>query len=200
MPCKTMVAIETPRLILRHFSYSDQSGLEPLLCDPVVMRFSLGVKSADEIEAWLDDRLASYERNPNVGLFAVTLKPQENLIGYCGFLEYQDLGGCPETEIGYRLIQEQWGHGYATEAAGAVRDFGFEHLKRQRLVSLIDPQNLRSIAVAQKIGMRFEKEVMLAGYTHPDHVYSIEKNIFNNNILQTNPNPLCEPVAPEHKR
>lgn len=171
-----IAVIETPRLILRHFTVLDRGDLVHLLADPKVMRFSLGVKSPTEIDAWLDARLASYDRNPAVGLFAVTLRAQEkNLIGYCGLLEYPELDGSPETEIGYRLIRQAWGRGYATEAATAVRDYGFDVLQRDRFVSVIDPENLRSIAVARKVGMHFEKEVTIEGYTHPDHVYSIER-------------------------
>ena len=66
-----------------------------------------------------------------------------------------------------------WGKGYATEAAGAVRDYGLGVLGRRRLVAIIDPQNAASIRVAEKIGMHFEKEVMLEGYTYPDHLYAL---------------------------
>jgi len=50
-----------------------------------------------------------------------------------------------------------------------------------RLIALIDPQNTASIRVAQKAGMHYEKEAMLEGYTHPDHVYVITQNNTSNN-------------------
>jgi len=96
-------------------------------------------------------------------------------MGYCGLFYFPDVGGQPETEIGYRLARAYWGRGYATEAARAVRDYAFDTLRLQRLIAMIDPQNGASIRVAEKLGMVYEKEVMFAGYTHPDRVYVIER-------------------------
>ncbi len=70
-------------------------------------------------------------------------------------------------------MRSAWGKGYATEAASAVRDFAFGMLGIKRRIAMIDPANLASIRVATKIGMKYEKEAIFAGYTHPDHVYAI---------------------------
>ena len=88
---------------------------------------------------------------------------------------FPDVNGQPEVEIGYRLARSAWGHGYATEAASAVRTFAFTTLGIRRLIAIIDPSNAPSIQVAKKIGMQYETEVMLESYTHPDHVYAIER-------------------------
>jgi RimJ/RimL family protein N-acetyltransferase len=72
-------------------------------------------------------------------------------------------------------VRSAWGRGYATEAARAVRDFAFGDLGMQRLIAIIDPSNIASIRVAEKIGMHHDAEVMLEGYTHPDHVYIIAR-------------------------
>jgi RimJ/RimL family protein N-acetyltransferase len=95
------------------------------------------------------------------------------VIGYCGLFAFPDINGRPEIEIGYRLERAAWGNGYATEAACAVRDYAFAILQIPRLIALIDPANVASIRVAEKIGMRYEQEVLLPGYTHPDHVYVV---------------------------
>jgi hypothetical protein len=95
------------------------------------------------------------------------------VIGYCGLFYFPDIDGQPEIEIGYRLARSAWGHGYATEAALSVRDFAVTTLGIKRLIAMIDPSNLASIRVAEKLGMRYEKEVMLEGYTHPDHIYAM---------------------------
>ena len=95
------------------------------------------------------------------------------VIGYCGLFYFPAIAEQPEIEIGYRLARPFWGHGYATEAVAAVRDYGFSVLCLPRLIALIDPQNVASIRVAENAGMRYEREVMLEGYSHPDHVYSI---------------------------
>ena len=66
-----------------------------------------------------------------------------------------------------------WGYGYASEAARAVRDFAFFTLNIQRLIAVIDPMNVASLRVAEKIGMHYEADAMLEGYDHPDRVYVI---------------------------
>ena len=170
---KYVVITETPRLWLRHFTPFDEDNLAGLLGDPDVMQFSLGVKTPAQIRAWLNERLEGEKVNPRIGLFAVLLKDNEQFIGYCGLLEYKDIFPRVETELGYRLLKHEWGKGYATEAARAVRDYGFRELRLNRIISLIDPENYRSIAVAKKVGMRFEQEIVMEGYSHPDHVYSI---------------------------
>jgi hypothetical protein len=53
-------------------------------------------------------------------------------------------------------------------------EYGLETLRLPRLIAMIDPQNMASIRVAEKLGMRYEKEVRFEGYTHPDQVYAIE--------------------------
>ena len=84
---------------------------------------------------------------------------------------FSDVNGQPEVEIGYRLTRTMWGNGYGTEAACVVRDYAFESLALKRLIAMIDPDNFSSIRVAEKLGMHYEREIMLEGYTHPDHVY-----------------------------
>ncbi|MDQ2691068.1 MAG: GNAT family N-acetyltransferase, partial [Chloroflexota bacterium] len=95
--------------------------------------------------------------------------------GYCGLFYFPDVGGKPEVEIGYRLRRSAWGKGFATEAACAVRDFAFNSLGMQRLIALIDPDNIASIRVAEKLGMQYEKDIMLPGYTHPDRIYAVSR-------------------------
>ena len=73
------------------------------------------------------------------------------------------------------LARAHWGQGFATEAARAVRDYAFETLRLPRLVALIDPGNVRSIRVAERIGLRYDRDAMLEGYDHPDRLYSLNR-------------------------
>ena len=59
------------------------------------------------------------------------------------------------------------------EAARAVRDYAFDTLCLERLIAIIDPANVASIRVAEKLGMRYEADVSFEGYSHPDRVYAV---------------------------
>ena len=169
--------IETKRLELRPFVASDHEALSALFSDEEVMKSSInGTKSSEESEVWLTDQISAIENNNGITIFAVSSK--SSVPGYCGLTLPPNIDGSTEIEIGYRLIREYWGNGYATEAGGAVRDYAFINLKLARLVALIEPINQRSIGVAKKIGMSYEKDVMLEGYDHPDHLYSMNNESY----------------------
>jgi hypothetical protein len=163
----------TERLSLRHFHILDRDPMYRIFGDPEVMRFGDGVQTMEWIENWLRACLERYYQTWGFGPYAVVETLSQEVIGYCGLFFFPDINGKPEVEIGYRLVHSAWGRGYATEAASAVRDFAFRALGIKRLIAIIDPANSASIHVAEKIGMRYEQDVMLEGYTHPDHVYVI---------------------------
>lgn len=144
--------------------------------DPEVMRFGDGVQSREWVEAWLRTCLERYYQTWGFGPYAVVTKQNQSVIGYCGLFFFPDVNGQPEVEIGYRFRRSAWGHGYATEAVRAVRDYAFYTLGMKRLIAIIDPSNIASIRVATKIGMHYENEVMFEGYTHPDRVYVITRS------------------------
>ncbi|HEY3474474.1 MAG TPA: GNAT family N-acetyltransferase [Anaerolineales bacterium] len=170
-----MFQLVTERLLLRNFHILDREALQNVFGDAEVMRFGDGVQTMEWIENWLRTCLERYYQTWGFGPYAVVEKPGRSVIGYCGLFFFADLDGQPEVEIGYRLARSVWGQGYATEAASAVRDFAFDTLGIERLIAMIDPSNAASIRVAEKLGMRYEKDILLDGYTHPDHVYVISR-------------------------
>lgn len=169
-----MVIARTDRLTIRRWLEADLDAMIRVLGDPEVMRFSSGVMDARTVADWLRARMDCATDGTTAAPWAVVERATGATIGYCGFFALPDVDGSPETEIGYRLARDAWGKGYATEAALAVRDVGFAVLGLARLVAMIDPGNLRSIRVAEKIGMHYERDVMLEGYAHPDRLYVIE--------------------------
>ena len=157
-----MQIIKTSRLILRYITIRDAKALIPILSDPEVMRYSIiGVHNRPQIRQFIEQRLVSYLQ-PGFGLYAVVDRETREFMGYCGFF-IQSIEERKEVEIGYRLAKKYWGQGYATEAAKAVLKYGRERYNFQRFVCLIDPENTRSINVAKKLGMRFEKKVIYHG-------------------------------------
>ena len=168
-----MIIAETQRLLLRHLHLFDGDAMDRVFGDAEVMRYGDGVQTQAWIRDWLGQTLEHYNRLWGFGPWAVVEKASSDTIGYCGLFRLSDINGSPEIEIGYRLARAWWGKGYATEAAVAVRDYGFHTLSLRRLVASIDPSNLASIRVATKLGMRYEQEYLVEGWTHPDHIYVV---------------------------
>jgi ribosomal-protein-alanine N-acetyltransferase len=168
-----MFSLKTKRLLLRQFEMSDLEQLhQQVFSDAEVMHFGDGPQTREWTGQWIETSLENYKVR-GFGPYAVMKKDSLELIGYCGLFLFPELDGHSEVEIGYRLGRSAWGHGYATEAALAVRDFAFHELQQKRLIALIDPGNTASLRVAQKLGMQYEKDVMLEGYDHPDHLYAL---------------------------
>jgi RimJ/RimL family protein N-acetyltransferase len=165
--------IETPRLILRHFVEEDLDELAGLMSNADFMRFSSGVFTRDQTARFLFDRVIAPARAGLPTLFAVTGREENQLIGYCGFY-HQVVDETEEIEIGYRLHPEYWNRGLATEAARAVRDYAFEVLKLDRVISLIHPANHASRRVTEKNGMTLEKETVFRGF--PTLVFSARRS------------------------
>jgi RimJ/RimL family protein N-acetyltransferase len=167
-----MIILETERLILRQFHIFDGEVLDRIFGDPEVMLFGPGAQTQAWVRDWLRDCLEDY-RKLGFGPWAVVDKTGRTVIGYAGLFHFPDIAGQTEIEVGYRLARAYWGRGFATEAVVAIRDYAFDILCLPRLIALIDPQNTASIRVAEKTGMQYEKDVMLEGYTYPDHLYLI---------------------------
>jgi ribosomal-protein-alanine N-acetyltransferase len=168
-----MFSLTTARLFIRHFYLLDSEPMVRVFCDADVMRYGDGVQTKEWVQTWLLTCLERYYKTWGFGPYAVTERVSRDVIGYCGLFFFPDVNGQPEVELGYRLARSAWGRGYATESARAVRDFAFETLGIRRLIAMVDPSNIASIHVAEKIGMHYEKDVLFAGYDHPDRVYVI---------------------------
>ena len=160
---RQVIIAETPRLFLRHFCENDLEYLAPILADPEVMKFSLkGVKNKEETKEFIQKIISDY-KTKGYSLYAVIHREKEQLIGYCGLFFWSSIARQEEVEIGYRLDPNYWGRGLATEAAIAVGDYAFEKFNFSSLISIIEPENIASIRVAEKIGMEYEKDYNLMG-------------------------------------
>jgi ribosomal-protein-alanine N-acetyltransferase len=157
-----MIALTTTRLNLRPFSEHDLDDLSTLMANADFMLFSLGVFSREETAGFLE-KVRGRDRQGMPSQFAIIFRPDQRLIGYCGFF-LQTVDDMEELEIAYRLDPSYWGQGIATEAARAVRDHAFDDLQLSRVISLIHPENIASRRVAEKNGMTPEKETVFRGF------------------------------------
>ena len=157
------VTLATERLLLRAFRGSDLDAYAAMCADPEVMQYLGTGVTLSRAEAWRSmAAILGHWRLLGYGMFAVELNTTGELLGRAGFL---DPPGWPGFELGWVLGRQHWGHGYAAEAAAAARDYAFEAIGKDRLISLIRPGNVRSIRVAEKLGERLAGEVELLGAT-----------------------------------
>jgi len=169
-----MQIAETDRLILRQFTLDDLDILAALFATPEVMRFSLGVKTREQVYTLLQKAIQNYAADGwGFGLWAAEQKRTRDVMGYCGLSRFDDVDGQTEIEIGYRYFPAYWGQGIGTEAAAAVRDLAFDRLGLTRLICMIEAENVASVRVAEKIGMTWEKEIVKWGLAV--QVYSIRR-------------------------
>lgn len=156
--------LETPRLLLRPHVVDDADALEAVLGDPVAMEFYPAALDRRGVEGWINNNRQRYQRD-GFGKWAMVVKSTGEIGGSCG-PALQEVEGRSEIEVGYNVRRDLWGRGYATEAARACIEYGFRQLGAQRVISMIRPENVRSIRVAEKNGMHREKIVFWRGYDH----------------------------------
>ena len=160
--------LRTDRLLLRGWSNADRDVFAELNTDPVVMEHFPSTLTRAESDAFVDRIEAGFEDH-GFGLWAVEVTATGQFIGFTGLsvprFRVAWMDGRPQqpvVEVGWRLKRSAWGHGYASEAARAVLDLGFEDLGLREIVSFTTVTNVRSQAVMERIGM-----TRLTEYRHP---------------------------------
>ena len=154
---------ETPRLVVRDLTDDDAPALHDLHRRDEVMRWldrTLSTGVADELA-----RLAGWRARggDGYGFFGIELKGTGELVGVLVFTPFQDL---PYVDLGWRLHPDHWGNGYATEAARGALAYGFDTLGLDEVAATTLPDNERSRAVMERLGMTYAGEVTHAGLPH----------------------------------
>ena len=156
-----MKILETERLLLRHLSTDDAAFMLELMNEPAYIRF-IGDRKIRTLEgarvSITNGPIASYARN-GFGLYLVELKETKEPVGICGLIKRDTL---ENVDIGYAFLPRFWLKGYAIESAMAVKEYARDVLGLKRIVGITDPENIGSIRVLEKIGMKFEKMVKLS--------------------------------------
>jgi RimJ/RimL family protein N-acetyltransferase len=142
-----------------------------LLGDEEVMRYYPRPKTREEAQAWIDWNQRLY-RDHRSGLWVMVLRATGEFAGDCG-LTPQRVDGTDEIEVGYHVRASLQGNSYATEAATACRDYARDTLGLHRLIAIINPANIPSQKVAEKIGLRPGKHT---------HVFGAEQIIYAGSI------------------
>lgn len=168
------IALTTARLTLRCFKESDLAPYAALNTDPEVVEHLGGPVSreyTEEIAEWAN---GLYERE-RIGLVAVERTEDGTFLGMCGLHHLEAYPN--DIEIAWRFAREHWGHGYATEAASAWLDYGFNVKELRRVISVTDEANLRSVGVMKRLGMTFDHTARIEeeGMEFDVVVYSIAR-------------------------
>jgi RimJ/RimL family protein N-acetyltransferase len=142
----------------------DAEALYDLFADLGIMQ-ALGkepVSSLEEARVMTEDGIAGWRTGGSWPFVLETASADRRVVGQAGLMIFDTRGWTPSTranagthaqlELGWALIREHWGRGYATEAAAAIRDCAHERRPNDRLVSLITPDNVRSERVAERLG------------------------------------------------
>lgn len=149
-----MLIAQTPRLTLRRFRLEDADALFALNGDPEVTRY-VGDPPFESVEAaqvFVTDYLRDVALpNDDLSRWAVVEHQTNEVLGFCGLRRQPD----GEVDLGYRLLRRAWGRGYATEAARVTLDVGFGRFALPAISAHADVENLGSLRVMEKLGMRF---------------------------------------------
>lgn len=149
------VILETERLLLRTWKMRDASECFAIWSDAAAMLY-IGngepMRKLEDAERWIERAIAAQSQH-GFCRWAAVEKANERLIGSCGFGYLYDE---PSIELGYLLGSRFWGQGYATEAARACLQYGFEKLNLPEIVAVVTPEHLASRRVLEKIGFSYQ--------------------------------------------
>jgi [ribosomal protein S5]-alanine N-acetyltransferase len=189
--------LESARLVLRRVTADDLPFFTRIHALPEVAQYLYPdgrPRTPDETASWLQGTLASYE-HLGIGHLAVVRKEDGALIGRCGLTDLaveaavavdrmrrgwfgraQAPAGIEltfECELGYTFDPRAWGHGFATEAVGCVRDYVRDTLCLTYAISTILPQNIRSRRVAERLGVRSVGQLEVLGLTWDRYLWPL---------------------------
>jgi ribosomal-protein-alanine N-acetyltransferase len=157
------VHYETERLVVRTLADDDAPALHEIHRDDEVMRWldrTLSTGVADELARL--ERWRAHERD-GFGFFGIVVRETGELVGVQVLKPFDDL---PYVDLGWRLRRSAWGRGYATESARGAIGYGFGTLGLTEVAAATLPDNLRSRAVMERLGMTYAGEVTHAGLPH----------------------------------
>lgn len=168
-----MAVIETSRLSLREVSVADAAFIFALMTEPAYLQFigDRGIRTLEDAAAYIRDKFVPSYTKFGFGSYLVELKPSGRPIGICGFVRRDSLD---HPDIGYAFMREHWGHGFACEAARAVLQYGFERLGMTTVLGITSPENVASIRLLEKLGLRYQKLIRVPPNNGDSILFSIQ--------------------------
>ena len=158
--------LETDRLILRWLSPDeDAEFILQLLNEPSWLKFigDKGVRTIEDARSYILQGPVDMYSRLGFGLYLVELKKEHSSIGICGLIKRDSL---PDVDIGFAFLPNYWRQGYAYEAASAVMAYSENVLGLNRIVAITSPDNVNSMRLLEKLGLRFEEMLKLSNDAH----------------------------------
>jgi RimJ/RimL family protein N-acetyltransferase len=165
-----MLILQTPRLRLRWFTAADADFIRRLLNDPAWLA-NIGerhVRTRRQAQIWIATRHTAVYGRLGFGFWAVERIDDGALVGMCGLVKRDTL---MEVDVGYALLPEFRGHGYAREAAAACVRYGHDVLGLPEIWAITGPDNVASGAVLRQIGLRDAGLTRLVGDEHETRLF-----------------------------
>ena len=159
-----MQIVVTERLILRTLVLEDAAFILELVNDPDWLRYigDRGVRTLDDARGYIEKGPLDMHARYGFSLYRVELKSDGTPIGLCGLIKRDTL---PEVDLGFAFLARYRGRGYAREAAEATLAHARNALGLKHILAIVSPGNKRSIALLEKLGFSYEKNLLLAGGT-----------------------------------
>lgn len=176
------VLLRTSRLLLRRWREEDVAAFAEMSANPAVMEFLRPLSEAGACAAWVARARAHWQQH-GFGQWVVEIPDEASFIGVVGLATISyPAHFTPAVEIAWRLAPDFWRRGYASEAARAALDYGFNQLGLSEIVAVTVPANLRSRAVMERLGMTRRPE---QDFDHPN----VPEGPLKRHVLYRRPNP-----------
>jgi RimJ/RimL family protein N-acetyltransferase len=168
-----MKIVETERLLLRQVSQDDAEFILTLLNEPDWIKYigDRGIRTVEAAKQYIEEGPMAMYREHGVGLYLIELKENGYPIGLCGLLHRDFL---KDVDLGFAILSEYWGNGYAFEAAQATLTYGVNVLGYRRIVGFTSLDNEKSANLLQKLGMKDEGTIKYASTAEDVRLFAIE--------------------------
>lgn len=155
-----MTILRTNRLLINKITLDDAAFILKLMNDKDWIKNigDRGIRTIEDAEEYIRTRFLKTYTESDLGFYGLVLKNSRQIIGVAGLI---DRDGIDHVDIGYGILPEYRGKGYAFEATKAVYDYGYNELKLKKIVAIVNPENPSSINLLSKLGLEFEKMVRL---------------------------------------
>lgn len=152
MKGSTHILFETERLIVRHYTKEDGDNFFFLNGNEEIMRYIRPAKSREEADLFLTEIIQKYEEDPSAGRWAVQEKHTGVFVGSFAFIPVE--GANDKMQLGYALLKQDWGKGYATELTLAGIQYVFTKTTLSEIFAVTEAQNTASQKVLLKAGFK----------------------------------------------